>query len=286
MFSEESLIRSTIKVIFTINDSKKHPMKSILYLFVISLSLSVSSFGQQAPKKLIWSDEFDYTGLPDSKKWQYEEGLIRNNEAQYYTKERQENAKVENGVLTITGRKEEYKGSHYTSASINTKGKFEFTRGRVEVRAKLPEGRGTWPAIWTLGTNIDKVGWPVCGEIDIMEFVGYEPDKVYANVHTGDYNHSKGTGRGSSITYNRPFDAFHIYALEWYDDRMDFYFDDTKYFTCTRKNEGVGEWPFTAPQYLLINLAIGGAWGGIKGIDDAIFPVKYQIDYVRGYSLE
>jgi beta-glucanase (GH16 family) len=237
-------------------------------------------------KKLIWSEEFNYTGLPDPSKWQYEEGFIRNGEAQYYARERLKNTRVGNGMLTITADKEEYEGGHYTSASINTNGKFEFTYGRVEVRAKLPEGRGTWPAIWTLGTNIAKAGWPKCGEIDIMEFVGYEPDKVYANVHTDDYNHTKGTGRGSSITVSRPFDDFHVYAVEWYKDHFDFYFDNTKYFTCQRKDEGIGEWPFFEPQYLIINLAIGGGWGGTKGIDDAIFPVQYQIDYVRIYSLE
>jgi beta-glucanase (GH16 family) len=258
-------------------------MKILLLISLIPLCLSCD-IKTEGKRKLIWSEEFDYSGLPDSAKWQYEEGLVRNDEAQYYTKGRLKNASVGEGVLTITAHKEDFEGSAYTSASINTKGLFEFTRGRVEVRAKLPEGRGTWPAIWTLGTNIDKAGWPECGEIDIMEFVGYDSNKVYANVHTGKYNHSIGTGRGGNITVEKPFADFHVYAVEWYDDRMDFYFDDIKYFTCERKNEGIGEWPFTEPQYLLINLAIGGAWGGVKGIDDSIFPVKYQIDYVRIYS--
>lgn len=262
-------------------------MKHIVLLFFL---FPLFAFSQNDPavsaKKLLWADEFDYKGLPDPAKWGYEEGLIRNREAQYYTRERLKNARVADGVLTITAHKEDFEGAGYTSASINTRGLFEFTYGRIEVRAKLPEGRGTWPAIWTLGTNIGEVGWPACGEIDIMEFVGYEPGIVYANVHTGDYNHAKGTGRGGSITTDKPFADFHVYAVEWYADRMDFYMDDNKYFTCPRKNEGIGEWPFFAPQYLLINLAIGGAWGGTKGIDDTIFPVSYQIDYVRIYSLE
>lgn len=120
---------------------------------------------------------------------------------QYYTRERLENAKVADGNLIITTIKEEYCGAKYTSASINTKGKFEFTGGRVEVRAKLPEGRGVWPAIWTLGANIDRVSWPMSGEIDIMEYWGHDPKTVCANVHTADYNHTKGTGRGGKIIY-------------------------------------------------------------------------------------
>jgi beta-glucanase (GH16 family) len=258
----------------------------VVFLILISACQTKKDLKNGDTKKLVWADEFDYNGLPDSTKWNYEEGLIRNDEAQYYTKARLKNARVENGLLTITAHKEDFEGSSYTSASINTKGKFEFTRGRVEVRAKLPEGRGTWPAIWTLGTNIDEVGWPACGEIDIMEFVGYDSNKVYANVHTRDYNHSIGTGRGGSITVDKPFADFHIYAVDWHADSLNFYFDNTNYYTCVSKKEGIGEWPFTEPQYLLINLAIGGAWGGTNGINDAIFPVEYQIDYVRIYELE
>ena len=256
----------------------------IFLLLILPYILNAQAVGQKT-KNLIWYDEFEYTGLPDSSKWTYEEGVIRNKEAQYYTRARLENAKVENGVLTITARKEEYRRKEdyretsYTSASIHTKGRFEFKGGRVEVRAKLPAGRGVWPAIWTLGTNMDQVGWPLCGEIDIMEFVGYEPDFIYAHVHTGN------SGRGDKIIVEKPFADFHVYALEWYDDRLDFYFDGVKYYTCSRKGEGIGEWPFDAPQYLILNLAIGGGWGGQKGIDDSIFPVEYQIDYVRIYTL-
>ena len=254
-------------------------MRNLRNFLVLILPYIVNcQSGGQETKTLIWSEEFEYAGLPDSTKWNYEEGLIRNKEAQYYTRARLENAKVENGVLTITARKEDYRKSSYTSASIHTKGLFEFKGGRVEVRAKLPEGRGVWPAIWTLGANMDQVGWPACGEIDIMEFVGYEPDLIHAHVH------SVSPGRGGRITANKPFADFHVYALEWYDDRLDFYFDGVKYFTYSRKDEGVVAWPFDAPQYLILNLAIGGGWGGQKGIDDTIFPVEYQIDYVRIYT--
>ncbi len=260
-------------------------MKYLLFLLIlVQPLLGNSQSSSPASKKLVWSDEFDVNGLPDNQKWGYEEGKIRNNEAQYYTRNRPENARIEGGNLIITAVKEDFKGGQYTSASINTKGKYEFTKGRIEVKAKLPHGRGVWPAIWTLGTNKSLGGWPACGEIDIMEFVGYEPDMVYANVHTKDYNHTKGTGRGGSIKYKNPWEDFHIYAVEWFGDRMDFYFDNQMYYSCVRKGEGIGEWPFGEPQYLLINLAIGGAWGGKKGIDDSIFPVEYRIDYVRIYT--
>jgi len=251
-------------------------MKKYFLILVLFLPVTVSC--QNENRKLLWSDEFDYNGLPDHQKWSYEEGFIRNREPQYYTKERTENARVESGNLIITARKEDFNGGKYTSASIITRGKFEFTYGRVEVRAKLPAGKNVWPAIWTLGTNISTAGWPLCGEIDIMEFWGTSANSVSANVHTGDYNHTKGTGRGGKIIVDKPWENFHIYAVEWYPGRLDFYFDDKMYYSCPKKGEGIGEWPFDAPQYLLINLALTS---GKEGIDDSIFPTEYRIDYVR-----
>lgn len=250
--------------------------------------------------KLIWSDEFDQPGLPDPRKWNYEEGFLRNNEAQYYTKGRSENARVENGMLVIEARKERFKNpaydpgaangrrsrefAEYTSASLTTRGKADWTYGRIEVRAKLPAGRGTWPAIWTLGTNAAHAGWPACGEIDIMEFVGFDPGIIHANIHTRKYNHVKKTGKGSQITISDANEAFHIYALEWERDRLDFYVDDKKYFTYRNENSGEDAWPYDKGQYLILNLAIGGAWGGAKGIDEGSFPQRYYIDYVRIYQ--
>lgn len=265
-------------------------MKTFSFFILLLLPVFVvcqtgSQPAQRHGLKLIWSDEFDYNGIPDPLKWGYEVGMIRNKEAQYYTRERPENARVGDGMLTVTARREPFEGAQYTSASINTRGRYEFTGGRIEVRAKIPHGRGTWPAIWTLGTSIREVGWPACGEIDIMEFVGFEPDIIYANVHTRDYNHTKGTGRGGKIVPGKPWEDFHVYAVEWFSDRLDFYFDNTLYFSCLKKGEGIGEWPFDAPQYLLINLAIGGAWGGRMGIEDSIFPVEYLVDYVRIYQI-
>ena len=251
---------------------------------------------------LVWSDEFDYTGLPNEAKWDYEQGFIRNAEAQYYTKERKENARVEDGHLIIEARKEDWPNpdyrpgsssrrssrsrekAEYTSASLITRGKASWTYGRIEVRAKLPAGRGVWPAIWMLGTNISQVGWPRCGEIDIMEYVGFDPNTVYANVHMAKYNHTKGTGKGSKIKADKPFESFHTYAVEWTPERMDFFFDENKYFTFENEHGGVDVWPFDQPHYLILNLAIGGSWGGQKGIDESIFPQQFLIDYVRVYQ--
>ncbi len=234
------------------------------------------------PWTLVFSDEFETPGALDPSKWGYEIGSIRNNEAQYYTS-RSENVRVEGGSLVIEARKEPYQGYAYTSASVNTKKRFEFTYGRVEVRAKLPTGTGTWPAIWMLGANIDQVGWPACGEIDIMENVGFDPLKIYGTIHT--LAGSGASGKGSNVTVANPWDDFHRYAMEWYEDRIDIFFDDQKYFTY--RNDGSGArsgWPFDSPQYLLLNLAIGGSWGGQKGIDDSLFPHRYLIDYVHIYK--
>ena len=225
---------------------------------------------------LIWSDEFNNTGLPDSSKWGYDSDYGFGD--QYFTKARSENARVENGTLVIEARKESYQGAKYTAALIETRGKASWTYGRMEVRAKLPEGRGVWPAIWTLAVS---GGWPASGEIDIMEYVGFDPDKVYANVHgRKDGTHYQSGPESYSLL--RPYDNFHVYALEWFPDRMDFFVDGNKYHTYS--NNGSNPWPFDKPQYLILNLAIGGEWGGQQGIDDSIFPQKYIIDYVRVYQ--
>lgn len=236
--------------------------------------------------RLVWADEFDVDGLPDSARWTYEEGLIRNNEAQYYTRARPENARVEDGALIIESRKEQFEGADYTSASVTTRGRAAWRYGRIEVRAKLPTGRGTWPAIWMLGTNISEVGWPECGEIDIMENVGFDPNRIHANIHTAAFNHADGTNKGASILVEEPYANFHVYAVEWYEDRMDFFVDERKTFTFANTGGGIDEWPFDLPHYLIPNTAIGGAWGGRQGIDESIFPQRFTIDYVRVYERE
>jgi beta-glucanase (GH16 family) len=252
--------------------------------------------------RLVWSDEFEVEGRPDATKWGYEEGFVRNEELQYYTRDREENARVEGGNLVIEGRRERFENANYradaperrwqqrravaeyTAASLTTRGKAAWTHGRVEVRAKLPSGRGTWPAIWMLGTNIGEVGWPACGEIDIMEHVGSEPDAVHANVHTRDYNHVRGTGRGQRLAFPGVEDDFHVYRVDWSPEKLEFFVDGKLFFTCADNGEGVGAWPFNAPQYLILNLAIGGSWGGAKGVDPEVFPQKFLIDYVRVYQ--
>lgn len=173
--------------------------------------------------ELVWADEFEVEGLPDSSRWNLEEGLIRNQEAQYYTRGRAENARVEDGMLVIEARKEPYRGAHYTSASVTTAGKASWLYGRIEVRAKLPSGRGMWPAIWMLGTRIEQVGWPASGEIDIMENVGFDPNVIHGNVHTTAFNHAIGTNKGARIVVPDPDEEFHVYAVEWYPTRIDFF---------------------------------------------------------------
>ena len=252
---------------------------------------------------LVWQEEFDYEGLADPEKWTQEYGFIRNEEAQYYTRERSENARVEDGRLIIEARKEEYPNAahdedsgnwrrareyaEYTSASLTTENRQYFQYGRIEVRARLPQGRGVWPAIWMLGENYRDVGWPRCGEIDIMEFVGFDPHTIHANVHTEAYNHAIGTARGDSIEAEAPWDEFHLYGIEWDEERIDFFFDDEVYFTYEKEADaGEAEWPFDQPFYLILNVAIGGAWGGQQGIDDDIFPQRMEVDYVRVYERE
>jgi beta-glucanase (GH16 family) len=234
--------------------------------------------------KLVWSDEFNQTGLPNPEKWSYEVGFVRNKEKQYYTKERPENARVQDGHLIIESRKETYENGEYTSASLHTKNTASWTYGKIEVRAKIPTGKGMWPAIWMLGMNISQVGWPACGEIDILENVGYDPDVIHANIHTKKYNHSIGTGKGASIKHENPFDDFHVYSIVWTKDQIEFFFDDQQYFTYKNDGEGHDSWPFDKPHYLILNAAIGGSWGGQQGIDDSIFPQQYLIDYVRVYQ--
>jgi beta-glucanase (GH16 family) len=234
--------------------------------------------------RLVWQDEFSGTGLPDATRWDYEVGYVRNSELQYYTRARTENARQENGQLILEARRDGWNGHDITSASIITKGKKSFLYGRIEVRAKLPTGKGTWPAFWMLGTNIDQVGWPACGEIDIMEYVGFSPTTIHGTVHTPFYYHGSAAGpRGGNTQASSPWLDYHLYAIEWFPDRIDFFVDSVKYFTFF--NEGTSaKWPFDKPHYLLLNLAIGGSWGGQQGVDMTLFPHRVYVDYVRVYE--
>ena len=276
-------------------------MKMFILIMTILIFANPAKAGEW---NIIWSDEFDYQGFPDKNKWDYEEGFIRNKEMQYYTRNRKENARVENGTLVIEGRKEKFRNpmynpnskhwaknrefAQYTAASLITLNKASWLYGRIEVRAKMPRGKGVWPAIWMLGTNRTKIGWPKCGEIDIMEYVGKEPNNIYATVHwpTNDDSAShkarKHQSQGGRFIADEPYKDFHLYAVQWYPDRMDFFFDENKYFTYKLDQAGKDDNnPFRKNQYLLINLALGGSWGG--KIDNSILPQKYLIDYVRVY---
>ncbi|MDQ1096002.1 MULTISPECIES: glycoside hydrolase family 16 protein [Chryseobacterium] len=234
--------------------------------------------------RLIWNDEFSGIGLPDSTKWNYDVGGhgYGNNEAQFYTKNRLENARVENGKLIIEARKEQWKDNKYTSARLLTKGKFSFQYGTVEVKAKLPKGRGTWPAIWMMSEGMKK--WPDDGELDIMEHVGYHQGYIHASVHTKKYNHIIGTQKTDTLIVKDASEKFHVYKAVWTPEKIDVYVDKQKYFTYENNEKTYESWPFDQPYFIILNLAIGGFWGGKEGIDDRIFPQKFEIDYVRVYQ--
>jgi beta-glucanase (GH16 family) len=268
---------------------KCHGLLAFAALFAFSLM-----YAEATPDgwKLVWADEFDAPGAPDPAKWVYETGMLRNGEAQLYTENRPENVRIEDGSLVIEAHKEtlpvpgkEGKSAAYSSGSIHTRGKANWLYGRIEVKAKIPSGRGMWPAIWMMPSD-SKAGWPACGEIDIMEYVGFQPDVIHGTVHTADYNHVKKTQKGSTIQTPKPEETFHVYAIEWDAQSIRFYFDEKLYFTFANEGKGAGSWPFDKAFYLKLNSAVGGGWGGQKGIDDTIFPRKFLIDYVRVYQRE
>jgi beta-glucanase (GH16 family)/glycerophosphoryl diester phosphodiesterase len=235
--------------------------------------------------KLRWSDEFNDAGLALTKNWSYDVGGKGwgNNELQYYTDADTSNAKVIKGNLNITALKAAKDKNEYTSARLVTKNKFDFKYGRVEVRAMLPKGRGLWPAIWALPTEWKYGNWPKSGEIDIMEHVGYEPDSIYGTVHTEKFNHTINTHVGKALKIN-PYDGYHVYAVEWFKDKIDFFIDDQKYLTFKNNGKGSAYWPFDQDFHIILNMAVGGNWGGKKGVDDSIFPATMKVDYVRVYQ--
>lgn len=255
-------------------------MKPLIFLALTALSAVAAPDGW----KLVWSDEFDKAGPPDLTKWGYEKGMLRNNEKQFYT-DRKENARVEDGKLIIEAHNEVMEGGTFTSASLNSKGHGEWTYGRLEVKAKIPAARGTWPAIWMLPTDIGKVPWPKCGEIDIMEHVGYDPNKIHGTLHSEAFNHIKKTQRSEIINVPTATTEFHVYSADWTPERIVISIDGKAYGTFDKKPEDKeDQWPFDKPFYLILNLAIGGDWGGIKGIDDTAFPQRMEVDYVRVYE--
>ncbi|UJP63651.1 glycoside hydrolase family 16 protein [Mongoliitalea daihaiensis] len=273
---------------------------SFCLVFLICLVLVLPVNAQEKESwKLVWSEEFDYKGLPDPEKWIFEVGHVRNMEQQYYTEQRLENAVVKRGKLLITGRKEKFPNAayepgspqwrtskpyaDYTSASITTQGLHAWTYGRIEVRAKLPKGKGMWPAIWMLGDNFEEVGWPYAGEIDIMEHVGKEPLEVHGTVHFPTGKKDEFISNGGVISKKGLARKFHVFAIEWTKEKIDFFVNDILYHSFEIDQAGKGlDNPFRNPHFLIINLAMGANWPG--PIDDKVLPQQFIIDYVRVFQ--
>ncbi|MFN8240775.1 MAG: family 16 glycosylhydrolase [Bacteroidales bacterium] len=240
--------------------------------------------------KLVWHDEFDVDGLPDNTKWNYDVGGHGwgNNEKQYYLEASPENSFIKNGILHVTALKKKQENNEYTSARMTTFERFTVKYGKIDVRAKLPAGKGTWPAIWMLPVSIrDKSeNWPLCGEIDIMEHVGKNPGVIHVSLHSQLYNHIKGT----QVTHFEPVNdvtgSFHNYAIEWDEKKISFFVDGKLFYEAIKGAEGritTNEgWPFDKDYYLILNLAIGGNWGG--EVDDSLFPLSMDVDYVRVFK--
>lgn len=233
--------------------------------------------------ELAWSDEFEKPGSPDPAKWRIQVGPSTvNGEAQYYS-DRQENLKVADGKLHIIARRENFGGRQYTSGRLDTETRAWWTYGRIEIKAKLAGGKGSWPAFWMLAHECAKLGgWPDCGEIDIAEYAGKNPDRVNSTVHMRDINYRlKNNPHGSAVLADVA-NVYHEYAVEWFKDRMEFYYDGTKILTFADAGKGFGSWPYSNPQYVILNLALGGGYGG--PIDNSIFPTQFVIEYVRVYK--
>ncbi len=240
----------------------------------------------------VWCDEFDTDGLPDSSRWLYDAGGggWGNQELQYYTRENLNNAFIEDGILHIRAIKEQHGNYNYTSARLVTKYQGDWEYGRIQVKAKMPSGRGTWPAIWMLPTDWRYGGWPHSGEIDIMEYVGYDPGVVHGTIHTGAYNHMLNTQIGYTRNVPTAETEFHLYEMIWEPASIRLYIDGVQFAEfgynpeVNKHIENSEAWPFDQRFHLILNLAIGGTWGGQRGVDDSIFPTEMQVKYVRVYQ--
>ena len=256
--------------------------------------------------ELVWSDEFDQDGPVSQDKWNVEtippnNGSWWNGELQFYT-DKEDNIRVEEGLLKITAKYESYEGKNYTSARINTQDKFEFTYGRVEMRAKLPNWEGMWPAFWLLGANIDEIGWPNCGELDILEHGDYvkdstsnDPGLISSAVHYGPQDYSRQTTNvpgkiffdtgqerfiRSEKIIEKPFEEYHTYSMQWAPDKIQFFIDDEMHFEFPMQSQHS---PFDKPFFLLLNLAVGGHWTD-GYVASGFTEATYEIDYVRVYQ--
>jgi len=239
--------------------------------------------------KLVWSDEFEGPAnqKPDASKWVFETGGNGwgNSELEYYT-DRASNASLDgNGALVITARSETFQNRNYTSARLKTEGKFDHTYGRFEARIRIPRGQGLWPAFWMLGNDIGTVGWPTCGEVDIMENIGKEPSTVHGTIHGPGYSGGNGLGASYQLPGKAPFaDDFHVYAVEWQSDSIRWYVDDVSYETRTPADVPQGDkWVYDHPFFIILNVAVGGQWPGSPD-GTTSFPQTMIVDYVRVYD--
>jgi beta-glucanase (GH16 family) len=246
-----------------------------------------------AENKLIWSEEFDYNGLPDSTKWSYDvgDGCPKlcgwgNNELQYYTEKNLDNARVENGILTIEAHKQTMGSKGYTSARLVGKNKADFKYAKIDVSAKVTGGLGAWSAIWMLPTHNTYGNWPKSGEIDIMEHVGFERDSIFGTPHTEAFNGMIFTQKSGGIEILDSEDEYYTYTIDWKEDRIDWYVNEHHYHTFHKAKDHFAYWPFDQKFHLILNLAIGGNWGGKHGVDASIWPRTMEIDYIRVYSNE
>lgn len=253
-------------------------MKSLKFTIIIFTLLLASYNSAQSKKgyKLVWQDNFCGKQI-DTTAWTHEvsnPGWV-NNELQYYTNGK--NSRVQRGKLLITAR---YENNEYSSSRLITRDKKIFNSGIVEVKAKLPKGNGTWPAIWMLGNNIDEVNWPACGELDIMEHVGRVPGLIHSSIHNNSgYGATPYSGK---LNIDQPYSKFHVYGMKWDNDSITFYVDGRKIYNYNPQPKDSNNWPFDKPAYLILNIAIGGTWGG--EVDNSIFPTTMTIDYVRVYQ--
>ncbi len=261
----------------------------ILYSCSQVKSGSLSEQPEEKRLELVWEDDFTDPVLNDEK-WTAMIGDgcpdfcgFGNNELQYYS-DREKNLRIEDGKLIILASKDTLGNGGYSSAKIVTKGKGDWKYGKVLVRAKVPYGRGTWPAIWMLPTMDGERKWPLDGEIDIMEHVGYNQGMIYGTIHSKKYNHLIGTQKVDSIALPDAHETFHDYGLEWTEESMTWSIDSEPYYTIHKGDEGYEGWPFDQPFHLIFNLAVGGNWGGKYGIEDSIWPQTLEIDFVKIYQ--
>ena len=234
--------------------------------------------------KLLWEDQFDKDGMPNPEIWTIETGGhgFGNGEQQFYTNH-SKNIFVKDGTLNIVANKEKHENREYTSAKLTTEGIKTIQHGRIEIVAKVPSGGGTWPAIWLLGEQFRRVSWPLCGEIDLMEHVGHNPNVIHFSLHSKTNYFHKNNQPTIVVKQKNIVNQFHEYAMDWHEDEITFYLDGKKQKTFNKSKDSTTEqWPFNQGFYLIINLALGGAWGG--QIDETIFPVIFQIKSVKIYE--